>query len=608
MKNFLKFFSLVALVIVLAFVGCKDQQTYLPQEPIVQQNNFAPQFLKASPNSHIPDHYIVVFKEDVTKVAENANVMVNQIGGKLKFVYQHAVKGFAVQVSEQAVKALLNNPNVAYIEEDQIVSINVTQYNATWGIDRVDQRDLPLSTTYTYEYTGAGVDVYVIDTGIRLDHVEFEGRAVTGIDIITSGGTANDGNGHGTHVAGTIGGKTYGIAKGVKLYAVRVLDNSGSGTVSGIVAGVDWVTSHHTTNPAVANMSLGGSASTTLDNAVRNSIADGITYVVAAGNSYANASNYSPARVTEAITVGSTTSTDGFSSFSNYGSVVDILAPGSNITSAWYTSSTATNTLSGTSMASPHVAGAAALYLQANPTVTPATVQSAIVNNATLNKITSVPTGTPNRLLYTLFSTTPTPPSAPTLSSPANGATGVSTSPTLVWNASSGATSYRLQVSTSSSFSTLTFDQSGITSTSQVVSGLANSTTYYWRVNASNSAGTSAWSSVWSFTTAASSQTCTGTKYTGSLSGTGAYQIQPNGTYYYSSVSGTHKGCLIGPTNADFDLYLQKWNGITWVNVASSTSSTSYENISYNGTKGYYRWRIYSYSGSGSYEFYLIKP
>ncbi|RCK75921.1 MAG: Alkaline serine exoprotease A precursor [Ignavibacteriae bacterium] len=608
MKNFVRFFSLVALVITLVFVGCQDQQTYSPQEPVVNQNVSPLQFFKASPATRIPDHYIVVFKEDVTKVADNANLMASQIGGKLKYVYQHTIKGFAVQVPEQAVKGLLNNPNVAYIEEDQVVNISVTQTNATWGIDRVDQRDLPLSTTYTYDYTGEGVDVYVIDTGIRLDHTEFEGRAYTGIDIITSGGTATDGNGHGTHVAGTIGGKTYGIAKKVRLYAVRVLDNSGSGTISGIISGVDWVTSHHTTNPAVANMSLGGSASTSLDDAVRRSIADGITYVVAAGNSYANAANYSPARVTEAITVGSTTSTDAFSSFSNYGSVVDILAPGSNITSAWYTSTTATNTISGTSMASPHVAGAAALYLQANPTASPATVQSAIINNATLNKITSVPSGTPNRLLYTLFSSTPTPPAAPTLSSPANGATGVSTSPTLVWNASSGATSYRLQVSTSSSFSTLTFDQSGITATSQAISGLANSTTYYWRVNASNSAGTSAWSSVWSFTTAASSQTCTGTKYTGTLSGTGASQIQPNGTYYYSSVSGTHKGCLIGPSNADFDLYLQKWNGLTWANVASSTSSTSYENISYTGTSGYYRWRIYSYSGSGSYEFYLIKP
>lgn len=605
MKRIKVLFFSVVTIIVLSLLGCQDQQSSNPQEPDTQISSPARQFFKASIQSRIPDSYIVVFKDDVTKVAEKAEQLANQIRGKVKFVYSSAIRGFAINVPEQAIKGIINNPNIAYIEEDQIVSISVTQTNATWGIDRVDQRDLPLSTTYTYDQTGSGIDVYVIDTGIRLDHVEFGGRAVTGYDAITSGGTANDGNGHGTHVAGTIGGTTYGIAKGVRLYAVRVLDNSGNGTTAGVIAGIDWVTSHHTTNPAVANMSLGGGASTSMDDAVKNSIADGVTYVVAAGNSSANASNYSPARVPEAITVGSTTSTDGFSSFSNYGSLVDILAPGSSITSAWYTSSTATNTISGTSMASPHVAGTSALYLKTNTSASPATVANALISNATLNKITSVPTGTPNRLLYTIF-TTATIPAAPTLSSPTNGATGVSTSPTLTWNASSGATSYRLQVSTSSAFSTLTIDQSGITTTSRAISGLADGATYYWRVNATNSAGTSGWSSVWNFTTV--SQPCPGTKYTGTLSGTGAAQIQPNGTYYYSSISGTHSGCLRGPANADFDLYLQKWNGINWVNVASSTSSTSNENISYNGTAGYYRWRIYSYSGSGTYEFYMVKP
>ncbi|MDP2207795.1 MAG: S8 family serine peptidase [Bacteroidota bacterium] len=598
------FFSMV-IILVLSLLGCQDQQSYNPQEPATQISSTAPQFLKASPQSRIPDSYIVVFKDDVTNVSEKAEQLANQIGGKVKYIYSSALRGFSINVQEQAIKGLINNPNIAYIEEDQIVSISVTQTNATWGIDRVDQRDLPLSTTYNYDQTGSGIDVYVIDTGIRLDHVEFGGRAVTGYDAITSGGTANDGNGHGTHVAGTVGGTTYGIAKGVRLYAVRVLDNSGNGTTAGVIAGIDWVTSHHTTNPAVANMSLGGGASTSIDDAVKRSIADGVTYVVAAGNSYANACNYSPARVPEAITVGSTTRTDGFSSFSNYGSCVDILAPGTDITSAWYTSSTATSTISGTSMASPHVAGAAALYLKTNTSASPATVANALISNATLNKITSVPTGTPNRLLYTIFTTATVPP-VPTLLSPSNGATGIVTNPTLSWNASSGATSYRLQVSTSSAFSTLTIDQSGITTTSRAISGLANGTIYYWRVNATNTAGTSGWSSVWNFTT--STQPCPGTKYTGTLSGTGAAQIQPNGTYYYSSISGTHSGCLRGPINTDFDLYLQKWNGVSWANVASSTSSTSNENISYNGTAGYYQWRIYSYSGSGTYEFYMVKP
>lgn len=593
-----------SILVTLLLVGCEGQPTL--DTPVSQsQPQMQRPMLHKAADLRVPDSYIVVFKDDVTDVAGLSDRLATQVGGRVQYRYLHTIKGFSLRVPEAALNGLLNNPNVAYIEQDQIVQAFPTQSNATWGIDRIDQRDLPLSTTYTYNQTGTGVDVYIIDTGIRFSHNEFGGRAVFGYDAF--GGSGNDGNGHGTHVAGTVGGTTYGVAKNVRLIAVRVLDNNGSGTTSGVIAGVDWVTSHHTTTPAVANMSLGGGASTALDDAVRRSIADGITYAVAAGNSSANAGNYSPARVTEAITVGATNSSDGWASFSNFGSVVDILAPGVSITSAWYTSNTATNTISGTSMATPHVAGAAALYLEANPSATPSTVASALINNASTNKISGVPSGTANRLLYTLFiGSSPTPPSAPTLVSPSNGATNVSTSPTLSWNASSGATSYRAQVSTSSSFSTTVFDQS-VSTTSVTVSGLASGTTYYWRVSASNSAGTSSWSATWSFTTG-SSAPCPGTLYTGSLSGTGASQYQPNGSYYYSSVSGTHSGCLRGPSNADFDLYLQKWNGLYWATVARSEGVTSSENITYNGTAGYYRWRIYSYSGSGSYEFYLVRP
>jgi subtilisin family serine protease len=275
----------------------------------------------------------------------------------------------------------------------------VTQNNAPWGLDRIGQRTLPLNGAYSYTTTGSGVNVYIIDTGIRRTHTQFGGRAVIGFDAIGDGRNTNDCHGHGTHVAGIVGASTYGVAKAVRLFAVRVLSCSGSGSNSGVIAGVNWVTQNHI-DPAVANMSLGGGISTALDNAVRNSIAAGVTYSIAAGNSNTNAANSSPARVAEAITVGSSTRTDTRSSFSNFGSVVDIFAPGSSILSTWRTSDTATATLSGTSMAAPHVAGVAARFLQSNRTASPAAVRNEIVAQATLNRLTGIPSGTANRLLF----------------------------------------------------------------------------------------------------------------------------------------------------------------------------------------------------------------
>jgi subtilisin family serine protease len=328
-------------------------------------------------------------------------------GASPQYVYTTAVNGFAAQLNAGQLNALRNNPAVEYVEENGVVQASVTQTGATWGIDRIDQRDRPLSTTFTYLNTGVGVRAYIVDTGIRLTHTQLAGRAVTGYDAVTAGGTASDCNGHGTHVAGTVGGTTHGVAKGVSLVAVRVLNCQGSGTNAGVIAGVDWV-ANNAVQPAVANMSLGGGANTTLDNAVKNAVARGITFVVAAGNGNffgiaQNACNYSPARVPEAITVGATTSTDAKASYSNYGSCLDIFAPGSSITSSWYTNDTATNTISGTSMASPHVAGVAALYLQSNPTATPAQVVSALTTNASVGKVTSPGSGSPNRLLFTAY-------------------------------------------------------------------------------------------------------------------------------------------------------------------------------------------------------------
>ncbi len=355
----------------------------------------------------IANSYIVVLDDAV--VGERgefsiapyiAEEMAANYRGKIKHVYKHALNGFAIEMSEADAETLSQDFRVKFVEEDGVMSVDVTQTNPPWGLDRIDQRNRPLNGTYVYNWTGSGVRVYVIDTGIRTAHTQFGGRASNVFDAF--GGNGQDCHGHGTHVSGTVGGSTYGVAKSSLLRGVRVLDCNGSGPTSGVIAGVDWVRNNHIA-PAVANMSLGGGASTSLDTAVNSLHNANVTIAVAAGNSNTNACNSSPARAANAITTGSTTSSDARSSFSNFGTCLDLFAPGSSILSAWATSNTATATLSGTSMASPHVAGVAALYKQANPSASSTTIRNAIVNNATTGVVSNAGTGSPNRLLYSRF-------------------------------------------------------------------------------------------------------------------------------------------------------------------------------------------------------------
>ena len=350
-----------------------------------------------------PDGYIVVLEDSVASPAAVASEHRQRHGADVGYVYSHALKGYSARIADGRVDAIRADSRVARVERDGAAHTATTQANATWGLDRIDQRTRTLSTTFTYFNTGAGVTAYIIDTGIQFSHPDFGGRAVSGFDAI-DGGTADDCDGHGTHVAGTTGGVTWGVAKAVDLVSVRVLDCAGSGTWSGVIAGIDWVTANHPAGaPAVANMSLGGGASSAVDTAVRNSIADGVSYAVAAGNGNQggvaqDACKSSPARVADAMTISATDRNDRKASFANHGNCVDWFAPGVGITSS--TMGGGSEAWSGTSMATPHTAGAAALYLQSFPTATPAAVRGALFANATKSIVTSSKSAN-NHLLFT---------------------------------------------------------------------------------------------------------------------------------------------------------------------------------------------------------------
>nr|WP_269327034.1 S8 family peptidase [Kineosporia mesophila] len=497
----------------------------------------------------IPGQYIVVLKappagEDGA-VLDAAVDRAEDRGAEVTQEYGDALNGYAAQMSAAELAKAQLDPAIAYITADQAVSIDGSRTVTSWGQDRIDARS-GLDNKLTTAGNGSGVTVYVIDTGVRSTHTDLAGRVLSGYTAISDGHGTEDCQGHGTHVAGTIGGTKYGVAPAVNIVPVRVLPCQDSGTSSDVIAGINWVTANRI-EPAVANMSLGGSSNSALDSAVNASIASGVTYAVAAGNDAEDACGSSPADVADALTVAASTKTDANASFSNYGTCVDLYAPGDAIISDYYTSDTAAATMSGTSMASPHVAGAAALYLQANPGATPASVASALTGNATSGALSSVPSGTPNLLLYVGSATsTPTP-------------TPVTTTPTATPTTA---------VPTSSPVTTPT---SAPTPTP---------------------------------TPTTPAPTCTTT-----LTGKVTLRTKAiTASTYTSEASGLHRGCLTGPKGTNFNLTLSKWNGRSWVSVAVGSRSASTESVSYTGAPGKYRWTVGRVKGKGTYTLRISHP
>ncbi len=427
----------------------------------------------------IPNRYIVLlneaqpnfFGETINVETESAN-LARTYGGTTDKIFAAALKGYSVEMAESEALALSNDPLVKYVVEDVMMSVASTQTTAPWGLDRLDQQSLPLQGDYNYYSSGTGVNAYVIDTGIRRTHTDFGGRVQTGYDAVGDGQNGNDCHGHGTHVAGTIGSSTYGVAKNVTLYPVRVLQCDGYGSASAIIAGIDWVTTNHI-SPAVANVSLSANAPfQPLNDAITASVASGVTFVVAASNNGADACNYSPASTPDAITVGATGSTDQRASFSNFGPCVDLFAPGVVITSTTISSDTSSGILSGTSMASPHVAGVAALYLETHPTASPLAVTNAIKNGATQSVVTSAGTGSPNLLLFSLIDG-----NSQTITgiSPNSGIATVGTAKTIAWTNVGGFTSnVTIELS----------KDGGVTFPTTIASNVPNTGSFNWTVPA----------------------------------------------------------------------------------------------------------------------------
>jgi serine protease len=600
-----------------------------------------------------PGDYIVVFKKDPVSekaiasksisakavVAAKASAVSLKYNAKVKKTFSRVIQAAVVHLDTEQYQKIISDPQVAFVEKDQIISINASQSDPVWGLDRIDQVERSGDDVYQYpDSAGEGVNAYVIDTGIRVSHEEFEGRAVHGYDAVDDDSDASDCNGHGTHVAGSIGGKKYGVAKKVKLHGVRVLDCRGSGSISGVIAGVEWVTNNHV-KPAVANMSLGGGVSQALDQAVRESINSGITYVIAAGNSDRDACSSSPARVGEAITVGASNDRDRRASFSNHGTCVDIFAPGEDIKSAWHRSDSSTDTIDGTSMASPHVAGAVALYLSANPTASVESVVSAVISNSVESVLSDIESGSPNRLLNISFLN-----ESDDGGDDGSGDDGSSDphdsvldSGESVDNISAArhekiyfsvpvpknAKNLKIQISGGSGDADLYVKKSSVPTESEY------DCRPYKSGNDENCQVEEPSEDVYHVMLRAYREyqgvkiqvsyevveeepevivaPCTNCdEYDAVIGSRGEVQYHPNGTYYYQSRSKTHKVWAKSADGVKLEVEIYKWQSSRWVRKKSSGSASADAYVSYRGSRGYYLVKVTGVSGNGSYKLWHI--
>mgnify|MGYP003133865858 CR=1 FL=1 len=522
-------------------------------------------------------------------------------GGEVLYTYDHALLGMTVRLTNLQASLLGILPGVISVEPDRMVTTVAVQSNATWGLDRVDQPALPLDSSFQYpDNGGRDVNIYVVDTGVRTTHQEFTGRVLPGRNFVSSGGFLfggsvnpddyEDCNGHGTHVAGTAAGSTYGVAKQANVVPVRVLNCYGSGSTSAVIAGIDWVAGNHQ-KPAVANLSLGGFTSTALDTAVANAVDAGVTMVVAAGNDNANACNGSPNRVPEALTVGATTRQDQRSSFSNFGACVDLFAPGSDITSAWYQSDTQTASLNGTSMAAPHAAGAAALYLGANPSATPGAVNVALVDDTVTGAISNAGNQSPNRLLQITQ----------------QDGSGIDRLPTAAFTADCAGTVCELDASGSSDDVAVaawdwTLGDGNVASGEQITHDYGVDGEFTVTLTVTDTANQTG-STDQTVSVGTETSPCPGcTRYEGQLNNGGSATLPPNG---FNFSGGQIDAWLYSPAGASFTITLQAQSCFLffcgWNNVTTASPQGGVAEIHSNVNSGYYRWQVQAQSGAGAY-------